>query len=144
MRAQVATDVVRFANAGLRGLIAASKAAKTYAEKAEMLNITGRYSTPISVDYVGGLHAEGFEDQLVSIRYLSSPLGDQSDSLSLFVTATAGRFDLVFARNFATDVYDKAFLAQLDEHDIPYELGGERNFMTPRNGLSPALGLASA
>ena len=144
LRAQVATDVVRFANAGLRGLIAASKAAKTYAEKAEMLNITGRYSTPISVDYVGGLHAEGFEDQLVSIRYLSSPLGDQSDSLSLFVTATAGRFDLVFARNFATDVYDKAFLAQLDEHGIPYELGGERNFMTPRNGLIPALGLASA
>jgi hypothetical protein len=96
------------------------------------------------VDYVGGLHAEGFEDQLVSIRYLSSPLGDQSDSLSLFVTATAGRFDLVFARNFATDVYDKAFLAQLDEHGIPYELGGERNFMTPRNGLIPALGLASA
>ena len=90
------------------------------------------------------LQAEGFEDQLVSIRYLSSPLGDQSDSLSLFVTATAGRFDLVFARNFATDVYDKAFLAQLDEHGIPYELGGERNFMTPRNGLIPALGLASA
>ena len=73
------------------------------------------------MDYVGGLHAEGFEGQLVSIRYLSSPLGDQSDSLSLFVTATAGRFDLVFARNFATDVYDKAFLAQLDEHGIPYE-----------------------
>ena len=97
-----------------------------------------------AVDYVGGPHAEGFEDQLVSIRYLSSPLGDQSDSLSLFVTATAGRFDLVFARNFATDVYGKAFLAQLDEHGIPYEPGGERDFMTPRNGLIPALGLASA
>ena len=41
-------------------------------------------------------------------------------------------------------VDDKAFLAQLDERGIPYELGGERNFMTPRNGLIPALGLASA
>lgn len=50
-------------------------------------------------------------------------------------------FDLAFARTFVSDIYDKAFLGVLAEHGIGYALGGESTFITPRNGLIPALGL---
>ena len=58
------------------------------------------------------------------------------------ITATAGAFNLMFARTMATDVYDKAFLTQLDELGIDYDVVGEMTYATPRSGLLQALGLA--
>lgn len=97
---------------------------------------------PISVDYVGGLRSEGFEEQIVDVRYLAMPVADINPGISLFVTATAGAFNLMFARTMATDVYDKSFLAQLDQLGIGYEVVGEMTYATPRSGLLQALGLA--
>lgn len=42
----------------------------------------------------------------------------------------------------ATDVYDKAFLTQLDKLGIDYDVVGEMTYATPRSGLLQALGLA--
>ena len=142
LRKQNAPELIRFTNGGLHALIESTKEATTYAQKQAVLNTGADINPSISVDYVGGLRTEGFEDQLVELRYLATPMDGPANAITLFVTATAGRFDLAFARDFTTDVYDKAFLAQLDKYNLPYELGGEYSFCPPRIGLIPALGLA--
>lgn len=142
LRSYVTPELVRFmANASHQSFAAADEL-KGFAAKRDALNRLSSYVAPISVDYVGGLRSEGFEDQIVDVRYLAMPVADINPGISLFVTATAGTFHLMFVRTMATDVYDKSFLAQLDKLKIDYEVVGEMTYATPRSGLLQALGLA--
>ncbi len=141
LRSYTSPELNRFlANATHQSYVAADDL-KGFAAKRDALNRLGNYVAPISVDYVGGLRSEGFEDQILDVRYLAMPVGDTNPGISLFVTATAGAFNLMFVRTMATDVYDKSFLAQLDKLNIGYEVVGEMTYTTPRSGLVQALGL---
>ena len=142
LRSHTTPELIRFmANAAHQSFAAADELTG-FAAKREALNRLSSYEAPISVDYVGGLRSEGFEDQIADVRYLAMPVADANPGISLFVTATAGAFNLMFARTMATDVYDKSFLAQLDKLEIGYELVGEMTYATPRSSLFGALGLA--
>jgi hypothetical protein len=142
LRSYTTPELIRFmANASHQSFAAADEL-KGFAAKRDALNRLSAYVAPISVDYVGGLRSEGFEEQIVDVRYLAMPVADINPGISLFVTATAGAFNLMFARTMATDVYDKAFLTQLDELGIDYDVVGEMTYATPRSGLLQALGLA--
>ncbi|MBQ9057848.1 MAG: hypothetical protein IJ125_01540 [Atopobiaceae bacterium] len=142
LRAQVAPDFLRFLAAGLRERIARTQGMHSFAEKRKVIDITGLGEPPIFVDYIDGLRAEGFEDQVVSFRYLASPQRDNAECLGLMATVINGHFDLALNRSFATDVYDRAFITTLESHGIPFERGAESTYLSPRNGLITALGLA--
>ena len=92
------------------------------------------------IDYVGGLKVNGYEDRLVATRYLAgSP--KRRLPITLYLTATAGRFDIAFVRIFESDAYEHAFCDQLASHGIASELGKPRAFVTPENGFVTTLGL---
>ena len=63
-------------------------------------------------------------------------------SLSDEDTATAGFFDIEMTRSCESDVYVGAFAEQLERRGIAFDQGAEDRYVTPENGLIPALGLA--
>ncbi len=71
------------------------------------------------VDYVGGLTANGYGDQITEVRYLN-PTASRSSNIIL-LSSTAGYFHINFTQTYESDRYYQAFCAVLDEQGIPYE-----------------------
>lgn len=115
----------------------------SYAEKKQALNLSKHSNNDtFMVDYVGGLRAQGFEDQIVSTRYRASMFDKGFRTVILYLTATAGHFDIELVRAFQSDVYVGAFTDQLERLGVAFTCGDEESYQTPFNGLIPGLGLA--
>lgn len=115
----------------------------TYAEKAQVLNFSKQANNDsFMVDYVGGLRSEGYADQIMHVGYRATNLDDNYRTVTLYLTATAGHFDIELVRAFESDAYVGAFAEQLRGHGIAFAQGAEERYITPENGLITSLGLA--
>lgn len=94
-----------------------------------------------SVDYVGGLKAGEYRDEIVRTRYMATNLHPNFRAMTLYTTATAGQFHIEMVRSCESDVYVEAFLDQLKRHGLAFEREPESRCLTPENGLVPGLGL---
>ena len=143
MRMQLDPSLAAFAANGIHQGLAAAQSVPGYADKRRMLNGNGN-SSPVTfvLDYLGKMRLGGYEDQIASIRFLASGADDGNGFLTFMVSATGGIFEILTLRNFEADVYDSVLATQLKEHGLRGELGEDFTFLTPRNGLIPALGLA--
>ena len=81
------------------------------------------------VDYVGGLRANGYADQITDVRYLNvDPCGRAS---MILMSETAGHFHVNFTQTYETDRYYQAFCSILDEEGIPYEKLERDTYLNP-------------
>jgi hypothetical protein len=62
-------------------------------------------------------------------------------TVTLYITATAGYFDIELVRAFQSDVYVGALAEQLEKRGIAFVQGEESSYITPENGLIGSLGL---
>ena len=81
------------------------------------------------VDYVGGLTAHGYEDQILEVRYLNADLG--CPSLFVLMSETAGHFHINLTQSFENDEYYHAFCEVLEEQNIPFERLPIESYMNP-------------
>ena len=150
-RAKAARDEIRFCvgddyirtatNITRKSFLETQAKAHGFAEKYALLSGNNLLvNNSCLIDYVGGLRLPGYEDQIVSTRYLAGE-PTRTQGINLYITATGGYFDMQLVRAFKSDVYERAFCAQLEAHGLAYELREARNFLTPQNGLITALGL---
>ena len=137
-------EVARFMANEIGGAVAqAAQTMHSYQEKRQVLDFIKYYSNDsFMIDYVGSLRSVGFEDQILSVRYKLTHLEPNQGTVFLLLTATAGRFDIEMARSCESDAYVDAFEEQLERRGIAFERGAEERYVTPENGLIPALGLA--
>ena len=118
------------------------QAMHSYHEKLQVLNFAKNASNDtFMLDYVGGLRSEGFGDQIVSTHYKATNLQPNMRTVTLYITATAGYFDIELVRAFQSDVYEGALAEQLEKRGIAFAQGGESSYITPENGLIGSLGL---
>lgn len=136
-------DLARFLANRMGGAVAqVGQVMHSYREKAQVLNFAkNANSDTFMIDYVGGLRSEGFEDQIASVHYKATNLDGSFRTATLYLTATAGYFDIELVRAFESDVYVGAFAEQLAKQGIAFEQGAEESYITPQNGLLSALGL---
>ena len=114
----------------------------SYREKLQVLNFAKNANNDtFMLDYVGSLRSRGFEDQIVSTHYKATNLGPGMRAVTLYITATAGYFDIELVRAFEGDVYEAALAEQLEKRGIAFARGEESSYITPENGLIEALGL---
>lgn len=136
-------NTARFLANRMGGAVAqVSQAMHSYEEKKQVLNFakTANNDT-FMIDYVGGLRSEGFEDQISSVHYKATNIDGNFRTVTLYLTATAGYFDIELVRAFESDVYVGAFAEQLAKQGIAFTQGAEESYITPQNGLLSALGL---
>ncbi|MBR3326960.1 MAG: hypothetical protein IKG22_06515 [Atopobiaceae bacterium] len=91
---------------------------------------------------IATLCSEGFADQILHVRYKATNLDDNYRTVTLYLTAMAGCFDIGLVRASGSDVYVGAFDEQLSRHGITFTQGAEERYVTPENGLITSLGLA--
>ena len=71
------------------------------------------------VSYVGRTDFNGAERYIRDFRTLTSP---PPSGLGVEIAAVGGRFTLDFIQTFSSDIYVNAFLKELEENNIRYEL----------------------
>ena len=106
--------------AGMNKLVHTGTMLPTYFLKSRVL--AGSENNPQNtfyVDYVGSLTANGYDDQILEVRYLNAPLG--CPSLFVLMSETAGHFHINLTQSFESDVYYRAFCEVLDDAGIPFE-----------------------
>ena len=114
----------------------------SYQEKAQVLNFAKNSNADTyMIDYVGGLNARGYEGQIAAVHYKATNTDGNFRTVTLYLTATAGYFDIELVRAFESDVYVGAFAEQLAKQGIAFTQGAEESYITPQNGLLSALGL---
>ena len=95
---------------------------ETDQERTELAKMSGdviiRVITSI-VSYVGRTDFNGAERYIRDFRTLTSP---PPSGLGVEIAAVGGRFTLDFIQTFSSDIYVKAFLKELEENNIKYEL----------------------
>lgn len=144
LKGELASEAPQFTANAMGGAVRKVDAVMhSFAEKKQALNFVKHANNDtFMVDYVGGLQARGFEDQIVSTRYKASMFDPGFRTVILYLTATAGYFDIELVRAFASDVYVEAFSEQLKRCGVAFTRGGEESYTTPVNGLITGLGLA--
>ena len=137
-------DAARFLANRIGGAVAqVGQVMHSYQEKMQVLNFAKNATNDtFMIDYVGGLRSAGFENQISSVRYKATGIEDGFRTVTLYLTATAGYFDIELVRAFESDVYVGAFAEQLEKRGIGFAQGSEASYITPENGLIAALGLA--
>ena len=119
-----------------------SQVMHSYREKLQVLNFAKNANNDtFMLDYVGGLRSRGFEDQIVSTHYKATNCQPGMRTVTLYITATAGYFDIELVRAFEGDMYEGALAEQLERRGIAFARGEESSFITPENGLVGSLGL---
>ena len=114
----------------------------TYAERVSVLDFSSKSnSDTYMIDYVGSLNAGEYASEIVKTRYLATNLSRNYNSMTIYLSATAGFFHLEVVRGFESSVYCDAFLDQLVKHGIAFERDAETSYITPQNGLIEGLGL---
>ena len=136
-------DTARFIANNMGGAVRkVGQAMHSYQEKLQVLNFTKTANNDtFMLDYVGGLRSTGFEDQVSSVRYRATTLDPGFRTDTLYLTATAGFFDIELVRAFESDVYVGALADQLRRRGISFTQGEEQSYVTPENGLIRGLGL---
>ena len=118
------------------------QAMHSYQEKSQVLNFARNANNDtFMLDYVGSLRSRGFEDQIVSTHYKATNCQPGFRTVTLYITATAGYFDIELVRAFESDVYVGALAEQLEKRGINFVQGKEISYITPENGLIEGLGL---
>jgi len=137
-------DTARFIANRMGGAVAqVGQVMHTYQEKVQVLDFSKTANNDtFMIDYVGGLHSAGFEDQIASVHYKATNIEGNFRTATLYLTATAGYFDIELVRAFESDVYVGAFAEQLKKQGIDFTQSGEESYITPENGLITSLGLA--
>lgn len=83
----------------------------------------------VYIDYVGGLKANGYDGQIVDVRYLNvDPCGG---SAFILMSETAGHFHISFSQTFDSDRYRQAFARVLEEQGIAFELLPASTYLNP-------------
>ena len=114
----------------------------TYAERQAVLDFSSKSnSDTYMIDYVGSLNAGEYASEIIKTRYLATNLTRNFNSMTIYLSATAGFFHLEVVRGFESSVYCDAFLEQLVKHGIAFERDAETSYITPQNGLIEGLGL---
>ena len=114
----------------------------TYAERQAVLDFSSKSnSDTYMIDYVGSLNAGEYASEIIKTRYLATNLTRNFNSMTIYLSATAGFFHLEVVRGFESSVYCDAFLEQLVKHVIAFERDAETSYITPQNGLIEGLGL---
>lgn len=137
-------DAARFLANKIGGAVAhVGQVMHSYQEKMQVLNFAKNATNDtFMIDYVGGLRSAGFENQISSVHYKATNIEDGFRTVTLYLTATAGYFDIELVRAFESDMYVGAFANQLEKRGIGFTQGSEISYITPENGLITALGLA--
>jgi hypothetical protein len=118
------------------------QAMHSYHEKLQVLNFAKNANNDtFMLDYVGSLRSRGFENQIVATHYKATNLQPNMKTVTLYITATAGYFDIELVRAFQSDVYVGALAEQLEKRGIAFAQGEESSYITPENGLIGSLGL---
>ena len=95
---------------------------ETDQERIELAKMSGdviiRVITSI-VSYVGRTDFNGAERYIRDFRTLTSP---PPSGLGVEIAAVGGRFTFDFIQTFSSDIYVKAFLKELEENNIRFEL----------------------
>lgn len=136
-------DAARFIANRMGGAVAQVGAAMhSYQEKEQVLDFSRTANNDTyMIDYVGGLRSAGFEDQIAAVHYKATNIESGFRTVTLYLTATAGYFDIELVRAFGSDVYVGAFTEQLERRGIGFAQGDEKSYITPENGLITSLGL---
>lgn len=136
-------DMARFLANQLGGAVRKVGAVMhTYAERQAVLDFSSKSnSDTYMIDYVGSLNAGEYASEIIKTRYLATNLTRNFNSMTIYLSATAGFFHLEVVRGFESSVYCDAFLEQLVKHGIAFERDAETSYITPQNGLIEGLGL---
>ena len=136
-------DMARFLANQLGGAVQKVGAVMhTYAERQAVLDFSSKSnSDTYMIDYVGSLNAGEYASEIIKTRYLATNLTRNFNSMTIYLSATAGFFHLEVVRGFESSVYCDAFLEQLVKHGIAFERDAETSYITPQNGLIEGLGL---
>ena len=115
---------------GMNKLVHLGAMIPTYTLKCRLL--AGSEKNPQNtffVDYVGGLTANGYGDQIVDVRYLNADIG--CPALFVLMSETAGHFHVNLTQSFEGDAYYQAFCEVLEEAGIPFERLPAESYMNP-------------
>ena len=136
-------DMARFLANQLGGAVRKVGAVMhTYAERQAVLDFSSKSnSDTYMIDYVGSLNAGEYASEIIKTRYLATNLTRNFNSMTIYLSATAGFFHLEVVRGFESSVYCDAFLEQLVKYGIAFERDAETSYITPQNGLIEGLGL---
>ena len=143
LRESKTPDMARFLANQLGGAVRKVGAVMhTYAERQAVLDFSSKSnSDTYMIDYVGSLNAGEYASEIIKTRYLATNLTRNFNSMTIYLSATAGFFHLEVVRGFESSVYCDAFLEQLVKHGIAFERDAETSYITPQNGLIEGLGL---
>ncbi len=107
------------AQRALYNMILSKETDQERTELAKMLgDVTIRVITS-TVSYVGRTDFNGAERYIRDFRTLTSP---PPSGLGVEIAAVGGRFTLDFIQTFSSDIYVNAFLKELEENNIRFEL----------------------
>ncbi len=120
--AQTRDEVVLAGVASMKGINQMLMSKATDQERLGITNAIGEMTSRIvtaTVSYVGKAGFRDSEDYIRDFRLWTSGAGS---SLLLEVSAVGGRFTIDFIQPFSSPVYVNAFLAELEEQAIRYDL----------------------
>ena len=120
--AQTRDEVVLAGVASMKGVNQMLMSKATDQERLGITNAIGEMTSRIvtaTVSYVGKAGFRDSEDYIRDFRLWTSGAGS---SLLLEVSAVGGRFTIDFIQPFSSPVYVNAFLAELEEQAIRYDL----------------------
>lgn len=131
MRPQQSEEHVQIAAASVNMIVHLGQKLPGYFLKNKLLAMGETHpQDTFTVDYVGSLNTGEYSDQIEDVLY------DNADpylgSIFLVMTEAAGYFTVNFTQTFASDRYEKAFCAKLDELGIAYEEKPADSYLTPK------------
>ena len=130
MKAQMNDHMANLLFAGINMVIYLGKVMPTFNLKTKIMAMgENKPQDTFIVDYVGGLAAHGYEDQITEVRYLNPSASMWSTAV--LMSETAGYFHVNFNQTYDTDRYYNAFCAVLDEQGIPYEKLPRDTYLNP-------------
>ncbi len=103
----------------LNNMILSKKTAQERIEIAKMSGDVINKTVTVMVSYVGKADFNGAERYIRDFRTLTSP---PPNGFGVELAAIDGRFMLDFIQTFSSDIYVKAFLKELEENNIRFEL----------------------
>lgn len=130
LKAKLSDGTANRMYSGMNKLVHLGTKIPTYPLKCRVL--AGSENNPQNtfyVDYVGGLRANGYDDQIIEVRYLNADLG--CPSLFVLMSETAGHFHINLTQSFANDEYYQGFCEVLDEAGIAFERLPAESYMNP-------------
>ena len=106
---------------GLNGMLLSMKSDRERLALSEQLKALTTRAVTAVVSYVGKANYKKAEQYIRDFRAWTAPVGDE---LLVEISAFGGRFTFEFLQKFSSPVFVKAFLREMEENGIAYELQG--------------------